>query len=254
MQIKPFQMSRIAVGVLLATNLSLPGIGMAADASPLSPPSIIHGGSYVVTNEAGETVVIEVDVPEELLQKLRDDWASTLERIELISNAPPKQYTLEELAQMVGDDSWTPEGLKRIVAVELPNGDGPVQVNLPPDAQGDTVLTPEQRIRSVLPPIELLDTDGSLRVRVWLTNLVVHLDDDIRPLIGDAQAQLDGGSARAPVWTEELGEVNLDQYTREELDRMVRDYWTAERIRTTIPVDITWNAPDIVNSALPLAK
>jgi len=36
----------------------------------------------------------------------------------------------------------------------------------------------------------------------------------------------DGGSARAPVWTDELGEVDLDQYTREELDQMVRDYWT----------------------------
>jgi len=239
---KPFQITRIAAGVLLAGSLCLPGIGMAAEASA---PFIVHGGAYVVTNESGETVTIDLDVPEELLQRLRDDWVSHLERIELISNAPSRQFTLEELAQMVDDDSWTPEDLKRIVAVELPNGEGPVLVSLPPDTLGDTVLTPE-RIRTVSPPIELLNTDGALRMRVWVTNLV-RLDGDVRPLIGDTEAQFDGGSARAPVWTEELGEVNLDQYTREELDRMVRDYWTAERTRTTIPVDITWNAPDFLS-------
>jgi len=54
------------------------------------------------------------------------------------------------------------------------------------------------------------------------------------PCIGMA----DVGSARAPVWTEALGEVQLDQYTPEERAQMVRDYWTAERIRTAIPVDI----------------
>jgi len=45
-------------------------------------------------------------------------------------------------------------------------------------------------------------------------------------------------SARAPVWTEALGEVQFDQYTPKERAQMVRDYWTAERIRTAIPVDI----------------
>jgi len=45
-------------------------------------------------------------------------------------------------------------------------------------------------------------------------------------------------SARAPVWTEELGEVDLDQYTPEERAQMMRDYWTPERIKTAIPLDL----------------
>jgi len=45
-------------------------------------------------------------------------------------------------------------------------------------------------------------------------------------------------SVRAPVWTEELGEVPLDQYTREELAQMVRDFWTPERMRNAIPAEI----------------
>jgi len=45
-------------------------------------------------------------------------------------------------------------------------------------------------------------------------------------------------SARAPVWTEELGEVPLDRYTREELAQMVRDYWTPERMRSATPTEI----------------
>jgi len=52
-------------------------------------------------------------------------------------------------------------------------------------------------------------------------------------------------SARAPVWTEELGEVDLDQYTPEERAPMVRDYWTPERIKTAIPLDLpTANVDD----------
>jgi len=138
--------------------------GMAADASA---PFFIHGGAYVVTNESGETVAIDLDVPEEVLQRLRDSWASNLE---LISNAPSKQYTLEELAQLVDDGFWSPEGLQRIIAVELPNDEGPVRVILPSDAlDDDTALAPERiRNRNMLPPADLLNPDGSLRVRVWL--------------------------------------------------------------------------------------
>jgi len=44
--------------------------------------------------------------------------------------------------------------------------------------------------------------------------------------------------ARAPVWTEELGEVPLDQYTPEEIKKMVRDYWTPERMKNATPADI----------------
>jgi len=45
-------------------------------------------------------------------------------------------------------------------------------------------------------------------------------------------------SARAPVWTPELGEVPLDKYTREELSEMVRNYWTPERMRSAIPREV----------------
>jgi len=41
-----------------------------------------------------------------------------------------------------------------------------------------------------------------------------------------------------PVWTEELGEVDLDKYTEEELDKMVDDFWTPERMRNAIPMDM----------------
>jgi len=54
-----------------------------------------------------------------------------------------------------------------------------------------------------------------------------------------AYAQNQNSSAvvgvRAPVWTEELGEVPLDQYTEKELGKMVHDYWTPERMRNAIP-------------------
>jgi len=50
--------------------------------------------------------------------------------------------------------------------------------------------------------------------------------------------QFDGGSARAPVWTDELGEVDLDQYTSEELAQMVRDFWTPERMKNAVPVEL----------------
>jgi|GEM_PF-6135370 len=39
------------------------------------------------------------------------------------------------------------------------------------------------------------------------------------------------------VWTEELGEVSLDQYTHEELAQMVDDYWTEERIKNATPLE-----------------
>jgi len=42
---------------------------------------------------------------------------------------------------------------------------------------------------------------------------------------------------RMPVWTEELGRVDLDKYTEEELDRMVDNYWTHERMVNAIPVE-----------------
>jgi len=45
-------------------------------------------------------------------------------------------------------------------------------------------------------------------------------------------------SVRAPVWAEELGEVSLDEYTPEELKKMVHDYWTPERMRNAIPADV----------------
>jgi len=44
-------------------------------------------------------------------------------------------------------------------------------------------------------------------------------------------------SAQLPVWTPELGEVPLDKYSREELDKMVADFWTPERIRNAIPLE-----------------
>jgi len=40
-----------------------------------------------------------------------------------------------------------------------------------------------------------------------------------------------------PVWTEDLGEVPLEKYTREELDKMVSDFWTPERIKNAVPMD-----------------
>jgi len=42
---------------------------------------------------------------------------------------------------------------------------------------------------------------------------------------------------RMPVWTEELGEVDLNRYTEEELDRMVNNFWTPERMRSAIPME-----------------
>jgi len=44
-------------------------------------------------------------------------------------------------------------------------------------------------------------------------------------------------SARGPVWTEELGDVPLDKYTREELSAMIRNYWTPERMKNAVPAD-----------------
>jgi len=46
-------------------------------------------------------------------------------------------------------------------------------------------------------------------------------------------------AARGPVWTEELGDVPLDQYTLKELATMVRKFWTPGRMRNAIPVDNT---------------
>jgi len=43
-------------------------------------------------------------------------------------------------------------------------------------------------------------------------------------------------SVRSPVWTEELGEVPLEKYTEKELAKMVRDFWTPERMRKVIPL------------------
>jgi len=43
---------------------------------------------------------------------------------------------------------------------------------------------------------------------------------------------------RMPVWTEALGEVPLDEYTEEELDRMVEEFWTPERIKNAIPIEL----------------
>jgi len=43
-------------------------------------------------------------------------------------------------------------------------------------------------------------------------------------------------AVRAPVWTEEMGKVPLNHYTREELANMVRDFWTPERMKKAIPV------------------
>jgi len=42
---------------------------------------------------------------------------------------------------------------------------------------------------------------------------------------------------RAPVWTEKLGNVPLDQYTERELDQMVREFWTPERMKNAIPME-----------------
>jgi len=42
---------------------------------------------------------------------------------------------------------------------------------------------------------------------------------------------------KSAVWTEELGEVSLDQYTHAELAQMVDDYWTDERIRNATPLE-----------------
>jgi len=89
--------------------------------------------------------------------------------------------------------------------------------------------TPE-RIRNTI-PLDLPSPDG------------VH-----RSLVGGAEEPSGVISVRAPVWTDELGEVDLDQYTREELAQMVRDYWTPERIRNTIPLDLP--SPDGVQRSL----
>jgi len=53
---------------------------------------------------------------------------------------------------------------------------------------------------------------------------------------GDRDARIIG--MQLPVWTEELGEVPLDQYTREELSKMVDEFWTPERIKNAIPLDL----------------
>jgi len=43
---------------------------------------------------------------------------------------------------------------------------------------------------------------------------------------------------RAPVWTEELGDVPLDKYTEKERAQMVRDFWTPERMRNATPMEL----------------
>jgi len=43
--------------------------------------------------------------------------------------------------------------------------------------------------------------------------------------------------AQLPVWTDELGDVPLEKYTREELDKMVGDYWTPERLKNATPLE-----------------
>jgi len=56
---------------------------------------------------------------------------------------------------------------------------------------------------------------------------------------------------RAPVWTEKLGNVSLDDYTREELSAMVREYWTPERMRNAIPADmpvLKWEMGDALHN------
>jgi len=75
---------------------------------------------------------------------------------------------------------------------------------------------------------------------------------------GDSDKNRATLSARAPIWTEALGEVQLDQYTPEERAQMVRDYWTRARIESAIPLDIptadtahfvpgsTWNSASTV--------
>jgi len=203
---KPFQITRIAAAIALAGGLCLPGVGMAADFS--APLFLIHDGAYVVTNESGETVAIDDQISEEIAQELarmQAAWEATLERI---SNAPSRQFTLEELAQMVDDGYWSAESLKRIVAVELPDGEGPVRVSLPSDALGDTVWTPEDN-RSLLPAMELFHPDGSLRVRVWLVQDYV---------LGTAD---DEGNSPPVTHDPEYGP----------------DYWTPERWKEVTPVE-----------------
>jgi len=45
-------------------------------------------------------------------------------------------------------------------------------------------------------------------------------------------------AARAPVWSEKLGEVSLERHSAEELAAMIDEYWTPERMRAAIPVDM----------------
>jgi len=66
------------------------------------------------------------------------------------------------------------------------------------------------------------------------------------PSIGMADTHGQGarfiGSASAPVWQDGIGEIAADRHTPEELAQMMRDYWTIERMRSAVPVDIV--SPD----------
>jgi len=57
-------------------------------------------------------------------------------------------------------------------------------------------------------------------------------------------------SVRAPVWTEELGNVPLDKYAQEELSQMVRDFWTPERMKSAVPVELK-NSPNPAQEDFP---
>jgi len=76
-----------------------------------------------------------------------------------------------------------------------------------------------------------LEPHASVRLAEALDQLPMN------PYTPEAQRQQAPIRVRMPVWTEELGEVDVSKYTNEELNRMVDDFWTPERMKNAIPID-----------------
>jgi len=230
---KFFQKSALTTVIALAGSICIPGIGMAdgitdinmivaANSAQILPlPDAIK----LVDNEEANQQLLRDHQMTPTYQAARDYW--TIERIESAIPVELPQADgssvriLLDAEDFAGD--WTAERIASLGALEVLSPDGFVSMS----HRGLPAAFEEQRLQTL--EEYLLDTVGRVApdslVRFWRTP--EGFDPTIR----------DGGSARAPVWTPELGEVDLDQYTLEELAQIVRDYWTPERMREV------WRAP-----------
>jgi len=227
---KFFQKSAVATAIALAGNMCMPSISMADDIPGLN---IIYASNEVPMDIGPIRFMSE----EGRQQLLRDHQMTPF--------------------YQAARNHWTIERIESAIPVELPQADGSsVRVFLDAeDFAGD--WTPE-RIASSTRLFEVLSPDGFARRSVGgsapaaleeqqVQTLEEYLFEALRQVAPDSLVRFwrapegfdptvrDGGSAKAPIWTPELGEVDSSQYTTEEWAQIVGDYWASGQLQEVKP-------------------